>query len=172
MWACDKMILKSQKENLQKTAQSNLLGCWSPAVHSPNWQGFLVDTSTFIIGNSTGQAPLSICKGQKHGAGAGGEAADIVCFTHAFQRHLRYCPANKSYSPIFTDININDNSVQTRYKVDFREDSDKFPIEAVIAPYSKSLTRYCEKSPRFTVGDRIEGRADAVTLEASINEKR
>lgn len=44
-------------------------------------------------------------------SGAGREAADIVYFTHAFQRHLPYCPANKSYSPIFTDININDNSV-------------------------------------------------------------
>lgn len=30
----------------------------------------------------------------------------------------------------------------------------QFPIEAIIAPYSKSLTRYCEKSPRFTVGER------------------
>lgn len=48
----------------------------------------------------------------------------------------------------------------------------QFPIEAIIAPYSKSLTRYCEKSPRFTVGERIEGRAEAVTLESSISEKR
>jgi len=52
-----------------------------------------------------------LCVSYVFPSGAGGEAADIVCFTHAFQRHLRYCPANKSYSPIFTDININDNSV-------------------------------------------------------------
>lgn len=48
----------------------------------------------------------------------------------------------------------------------------QFPIEAVIDPYSKSLTRYCEQSPRFTVGEKAQGRAEAVISEASINEKR
>lgn len=48
----------------------------------------------------------------------------------------------------------------------------QFPIEAVIAPYSNSLSRYCEKSPCFTVGEATEGWAEAVILEASVSEKR
>ena len=43
-------------------------------------------------------------------SGAGGQAADIV-FHSCISTAPTLLPANKSYTPIFTDTNINDNSV-------------------------------------------------------------
>ena len=71
----------------------------------------------------------------------------------------------------FMRFNLTPNAIN-----DKRVTSDfffsEFPIEAVIDPYSVSLTRYCKESPYFVMGELMEQRSKAVTSKASINRQR